>query len=105
MAKVNMNKLRRVLTANPRNLDDKRDLFKDCAPDEYKELVLHALTVLCKNNGDFTACRTDEIGWSAHHITKAVFEEQSVFDPYSDEGFIQEMAGICPWYITRYTES
>jgi len=98
-----ISKLRAILAENPRDLDDKCDLFKNCTAEEYKELALFSLRTLCKNMR-FHKRRTSEKGWAAHHITKAIFEEQSIFDPYSDPGFIADAAKICPWYVLRYTE-
>ncbi|MCL2853333.1 MAG: hypothetical protein FWE20_09955 [Defluviitaleaceae bacterium] len=98
-----MDKLRAILTNNPRDFDDKCDLFSKCGAEEYKELALFALRALCKN-GKFNKCRTDAKGWAAHHITKAVFEEQGIFDPYGDKEFITKAAAVCPWYVLRYTE-
>jgi hypothetical protein len=86
VGKADIEKLRKVLAANPRDFDDKCDRFKSCTADEYKELALFALKTLCKN-GKFIQCRTDKYGWAAHHITKAVFEEQDIFDPYKDAEF------------------
>ena len=98
-----LGKLYAVLAKNPRDLDDKCDLFKKCTAVQYKALALFALRTLCGYE-NFTRCRTDNAGWDAHHITKAIFEEQEIFDPYSDMDFIKEAADICPWYILRYTE-
>jgi len=95
--------LKMMLMRNPRDFDDKCERFKNCTAEEYKELALFALEILSKS-GKFTQCRTDNIGWAAHHITKAIFEEQDIFDPYEDKQFIADAANLCPWYIKRYTE-
>lgn len=72
----------------------------------YKELALYAMECISQKYGPdhFAQHRNDEAGWITHHITKAVFEEQDLFDPYSDQGFILEAARLLPWYIKRYTE-
>jgi len=103
MPKSQIEKLQAVLTSNPRDFDDKCDLFQKCTAEDYKALALFALRTLCKG-GKFTSCRTDDKGWAAHHITKAIFEEQSIFDPYRDGDFIAEAVAICPWYVLRYTD-
>lgn len=103
MAKANIEKLKKVLTANPRNLADKSDMFLKYNEDEYKSLVLFALETLCKNNGSFNKSRTDGAGWAAHAISKQFFEgDNPVNDRYADRAFIEQAAGICPWYIRRY---
>lgn len=98
--------LKVILSSEPRALDDRCGLFKQCTPEQYKELALHAMTAA--RGGippeQFNHCRTDISGWAMHHITKAVFEEQDIFDPYADQGFIEAAAAICPWYVKRYTE-
>ena len=99
---MNMDRLKKIIENNPRDLDDKCDLFKKCTAEEYEDLALFALETLCKGR-KFTKRRDDADGWAAHHITKAFFEEQDIFDPYADAGFIQAAAKICPWYILRYT--
>ena len=53
-------------------------------------------------NGKFKSYNT---GWAAHHITKAVFEEQDIFDPYKDNDFIEKASLICPYYINRYVNT
>ena len=95
-------KLKQLLIENPRNLDDKCDCFLKCTHNEYKELALFSLSELCTKHGNFEKCRTDNAGWAAHHITKAIFEEQDIFDSYEDEDFIQQAIAICPYYIKRY---
>ena len=105
MDKSQFDKLKSLLANCPRDLDDKCDRFKQCTAEEYKELALHALRTLCKGKG-FNVCRTDENGWAAHHITKAIFEETPIdsFDPYADKEFIEVAAALCPWYVRRYTD-
>lgn len=44
----------------------------------------------------FTHCRTDTAGWAAHYVTKAVFEEQDLFDPYADREFLEEAEKLLP---------
>lgn len=67
---------------------------------------IYAMECASKKYGPdhFAQRRNDEAGWIVHHITKAVFEEQDVFDPYSDQKFIQEAVRLLPWYVKRYTE-
>ena len=64
----------------------------------YKELALYAMECISQKYGPdhFAQRHDDEAGWAAHHITKAVFEEQDVFDPYLDQKFIQEAARLLP---------
>ena len=96
-----MNELKLLLQENPRNFDDECELFKKCTVEEYKEMALFALSELSKQ-GSFIEQRTDNAGWAAHHITKAIFEEQDIFDPYSDNEFLEKAAATCPYYINRY---
>jgi hypothetical protein len=98
--------LKTILKKNPRDLDDKCDLFKYCTVKEYKTLALFALDTLCNNDPQrFCQCLANADGWAAHHITKAIFEEQSIFDPYEDKQFIADAEVICPWYIRRYVKN
>lgn len=99
-------RLMSMVWANPRALDDRCDLFRRQPVDWYKEIALHAMKSISHGLGpvQFTHCRHDLAGWAAHHVTKAVFEEQDLFDPYTDREFIEEAAKLLPWYIRRYTE-
>ena len=103
MEKSKIEKLRAMLANNPRDFDDKCERFSECTAEEYMELALFSLKTLCKGK-TFNKCRTDDCGWAAHHITKAIFEEQSIFDPYADKDFITEAESVCPWYIRRYLD-
>lgn len=101
----NFHRLAAQLRDDPCAFRDHSDDFK-AYPFWYKELALYAMECVSQKYGpDHFAKRLDDkAGWMAHHITKAVFEEQDKFDPYSDPGFIQEAARLLPWYIKRYTE-
>lgn len=44
----------------------------------------------------------DQSGQTAHDISKAIFEEQDLFDPYTDAAFLAAAERILPWYIRRY---
>lgn len=101
--KKRINMLKDILTKKPLDLDDKCDLFKFCNAEEYKELAVFALQTLCKTE-NFNYCRTNDAGWAAHHITKAIFEKQNIFDPYSDADFIASIEEACPWYVHPYTQ-
>ena len=100
---MNIEELKEMLRKHPRDLDDKCDAFKSCTAEEYKALALYALEVLCKGSM-YTRPRYDNDGWAAHHISKAIFEEQDFFDPYADQPFLDKALAICPWYIGRYLE-
>lgn len=99
-------RLMSMVWANPRSLDDKCDLFRQQPVDWYKEIALHAMKSISHELGpdQFSHCRHDTAGWAAHQVTKAVFEEQDIFDPYSNREFLEEAEKLLPWYIKRYTE-
>lgn len=99
-------RLRAILKKDPRALDDQCDLFRRQPADWYKELALAAMKAISEKLGpeQFTHCRRDTEGWAAHHVTKAVYEEQDVFDPYTDREFTKAAAALLPWYVARYTE-
>lgn len=99
-------RLMSTVWANPSALDDQRDLFCSCPADWYKEIALHAMKSISHELGpdQFTHCLHDPIGYVAHHVTKAVFEEQDTFDPYGDREFLEEAKQLLPWYVKRYTE-
>ena len=90
----------------PRDLREKPGLFRRLPVDWYKEIALHAMKSVSHRLGpdQFTHCRTDTAGWAAHYVTKAVFEEQDLFDPYADREFLEEAEKLLPWYIKRYEE-
>lgn len=95
-----------MVWATPSVLDSKKDLFEAQPVNWYKEIALHAMKSISHTLGpeQFSHMRTDVLGWQAHHVTKAVFEEQELFDPYSDQEFLEEAERLLPWYIKRYTE-
>lgn len=99
-------RLRDILEKDPLAFDDRCDLFRRQPVDWYKELALFAMERISTHfgPGQFTGRRHDMAGWAAHHVTKAVFEEQDLFDPYSDREFLEEAEKFLPWYIKRYTE-
>lgn len=99
-------RLMHILWKRPRDLDDKCDLFRRQPVEWYKEMALHAMRSISYEQGPgrFSQCRHDPSGWDAHHVTKAVFEEQDLFDPYIDREFLEEAEKLLPWYIKRYTE-
>ena len=90
----------------PRDLREKPGLFRRLPVDWYKEIALHAMKSVSHRMGpdQFTHCRTDTAGWAAHYVTKAVFEEQDLFDPFADREFLEEAEKLLPWYIKRYVE-
>lgn len=95
--------LKSVLWDDPQALDDKHFMFVVYGAEDYKELALYALSALSlQEDGDFNHCRDDAAGRTAHHITKAIFEEQGVFDPYGDQEFLSKAIELCPWYVKRY---
>lgn len=100
-------RLRAILEKDPRAFSDRPDIFRAQPVDWYKELALFAMEKISSLLGpdQFTSCRTDLAGWAAHYVTKAVFEEQDLFDPYSDREFVREAGKLLPWYINRYTET
>ena len=102
----NFHQLQAILKENPNALDDRCDLFKAQPSEWYKELALYAMECIAVARGPeyFTACRHDADGQAAHHVTKAIFEEQDVFDPYGDWQFICAAAALLPWYVKRYTK-
>ena len=95
-----------MVWVEPRDFRDKCDLFRRQPVDWYKEIALHAMKSVSHRLGpdQFTHCRTDTAGWAAHYVTKAVFEEQDLFDPYADREFLEEAEKLLPWYIKRYVE-
>ena len=98
-------RLRGILRDDPRALDDQCELFCACPPDWYKELALYAMRRIALVHGlPMTEGVQSEHEWAAHHVTKAVFEEQDLFDPYSDTAFLNSAAAILPWYVRRYTK-
>lgn len=90
----------------PSALDSQKELFEQQPVDWYKEIALHAMKSISHTLGpeQVTHQRVDVLGWQAHHVTKAVFEEQGLFDPYSDKEFLKAAENLLPWYIKRYTE-
>lgn len=99
-------RLMHMVWDRPRDLDDKCGLFLRQPVEWYKELALHAMRSISYIPGpeQFTHCRHDLSGWAAHHVTKAVFEEQDLFDPYADLEFIQAARKLLPWYVSRYAD-
>lgn len=99
-------RLMSIVWADPRALDDRSHIFLRQPADWYKEIALHAMKSISNNFGpeQFSHCRTDTAGWAAHHVTKAVFEEQDLFNPYEDQEFLEEAKKLLPWYINRYVE-
>lgn len=97
-------RLERILSGEPRAFDDRCELFTKQPVEWYRELALHAMKIISGPIGPdgFAQCRHDSAGWAAHHVTKAVFEEQDVFDPYADKEFIAAARALLPWYIDRY---
>ncbi len=99
-------RLMSLVWANPRALDDLGSLFR-CQPvDWYEEIALHAMKSVSHELGpdQFNHCRHDTAGWAAHHVTKAVFEEQDIFNPFDSRDFLEEARKLLPWYVNRYTE-
>lgn len=96
--------LKSLLKENPAALYEQSEVFK-AYPSRYRELALYAMECVSskQGTGQVTHRCTDAAGWIAHHITKAVFEEQEVFDAYHDKEFIQRAAAFLPWYVWRYT--
>ena len=97
-------RLRSILRDDPCAFDDQCDLFRICPTDWYRELALYAMKCVAQAHGSpMTECVHDQNGWAAHHISKAIFEEQDVFDPYTDAAFLATAERILPWYVRRYT--
>lgn len=96
-----------IVWADPRALDDQSHIFLRQPADWYKEIALHAMKSISHTLGpeQFTHQRADVLGWQAHHVTKAVFEEQGLFDPYKDQEFLEAAGSLLPWYVKRYTEA
>ena len=99
-------RLEAILDKEPRAFRDRCDLFRAQPADWYIELALHAMKVISDRHGPehYDHCQHDIDGWAAHYVTKAVFEEQDVFDPYADREFIAEARTLLPWYISRYVD-
>lgn len=95
-----------MVWADPCALYDRHDLFRAQPVDWYKEIALHAMKRISHALGpeQFDHCRHDTSGWDAHHVTKAVFEEQHLFDPYTEQDFLEAAEKLLPWYIKRYME-
>ena len=96
-----------IVWATPSALDNQKELFEQQPVDWYKEIALHAMKSISHTLGpeQFTHQRADVLGWQAHHVTKAVFEEQGLFDPYKDQEFLEAAGSLLPWYVKRYTEA
>lgn len=94
-----------IVWTHPSALDNRKELFERQPVDWYKEIALHSMKSISHTLGpeQFTHRRDDVLGWQAHHVTKAVFEEQDLFDPYADGEFLKEAESLLPWYIKRYT--
>ena len=98
-------RLMSIVWATPSALNSQKELFEMQPVDWYKEIALHSMKSISHTLGpeQFTHRRDDVLGWQAHHVTKAVFEEQDLFDPYADVEFLKEAESLLPWYIKRYT--
>ena len=96
-----------IVWATPSALDNQKELFEQQPVDWYKEIALHAMKSISHTLGpeQFTHQRADVLGWQAHHVTKAVFEEQGLFAPYKDQEFLEAAGSLLPWYVKRYTEA
>lgn len=96
-----------IVWATPSALDNQKELFEQQPVDWYKEIALHAMKSISHTLGpeQFTHQRADVLGWQAHHVTKAVFEEQGLFDPYKDQEFLEAAGSLLPWYVKRYAEA
>jgi len=71
--------------------------------EHYKACALAALRGLAEKAGHhFPSKSNGNLGWDAHHVTKRIFEEQSVFDPYADKAFQDEAVKLCCYYVLRY---
>ncbi len=71
--------------------------------DEYKACCVAALRSLSRKAGhNFPQKGTGDNHWDAHHITKRIFEEQNIFDPYADQAFLDEITPLCTYYVLRY---
>ena len=96
-------RLREILRNDPSAFDDQCDLFRSYPLDWYKELALYAMRCVARTHGSPMAESVhDQNGQTAHHISKAIFEEQDLFDPYTDAAFLAAAERILPWYIRRY---
>ena len=100
-------RLMSIVWAHPSALDNQKELFEQQPVDWYKEIALHAMKSISHTLGpeQFTHQRADVLGWQAHHVTKAAFEEQGLFDPYKDQEFLEAAGSLLPWYVKRYTEA
>lgn len=96
-------RLREILRNDPSAFDDQCDLFRSYPLDWYKELALYAMRCVARTHGSPMAESVhDQSGQTAHDISKAIFEEQDLFDPYTDAAFLAAAERILPWYIRRY---
>ena len=97
-------RLREILRNDPSAFDTQSDLFRSYPLDWYKELALYAMRCVVRTHGSpMTECVHDQNGYAAHHISKVIFEEQDIFDPYINTAFLAAAERILPWYIRRYT--
>lgn len=80
------------------------EAYEGRSADVYKACALAALEGLSESAGcHFPKKHYGDPGWDAHHITKRIFEEQSIFDPYADKAFCNEALRLCQYYTLRYT--
>lgn len=77
--------------------------YETRTPEVYKACALAALEGLKEAAGHtFPRKSCGEHGWKAHHVTKCIFEEQLIFDPYADKTFCDAALELCSYYILRY---
>lgn len=81
------------------------EAYESRSVDVYKACALAALEGLSESAGcHFPKKHYGDPGWDAHHVTKRIFEEQTIFDPYADKTFCDEALRLCQYYTLRYTQ-
>lgn len=94
-----------LMRSNPALFYSRFDVLRSRTPEVVKSCAIAALQGLNQQAGHSfpnQSCGND--GWYAHHITKTIFEGQSIFDPYADPSFCHQAERLCYWYTMRYTQ-
>lgn len=93
-----------IMREFPRLFCSRFDLLRTRTPEVVKACAIAALQGIHEQAGhSFKKNSNSQHGWDAHHVTKRIFEEQSIFDPYADPAFCKEAERLCYWYTMRYT--
>lgn len=99
--------LQDAVSWHPELLHTRPDLFDELSSDEYKGLAGFALAVMKTRTG--IKWPAEEIpgpdGEALEQLTRAIYEEQDIFDPYVDYRFHCCAVACGGCYVTRYTDA